>query len=64
MTILNPGSLSFDVRREDEAYMIMEVDVDGKLSFEQNIYNYPNYQKTKTKETICTLFLRKTGKQS
>ena len=36
MTILNPGSLSFP-RQEGRrgSYMIMEVDVDGKLSFEQ-----------------------------
>ena len=36
MTILNPGSLSFP-RQEGRrgSYMIMEVDGDGKLSFEQ-----------------------------
>ena len=36
MTILNPGSLSFP-RQEGRrsSYMIMEVDEDGKLSFEQ-----------------------------
>lgn len=64
MTILNPGSLSFP-RQEGRrgSYMIMEVDGDGKLSFEQNIYNCSNYQKTKTKETICTLFLQKTSKK-
>ncbi len=48
MTILNPGSLSFP-RQEGRrgSYMIMEVNGDGKLSFEQNIYNCFNYQKTK-----------------
>ena len=34
------------------------------MSFEQNIYNCYNCQKTKTKETICTLFCEKQVKNS
>ena len=48
-------------------YVSMDVDTiieEARSRNAKNIYNRSNSQKTKTKETICTLFLRKTGKKT